>query len=117
MVNESTVIGGVDFLPTLSGIAGAEIEGVDTDGVDLAAALMGETIPRGQPLFWNDRPGWSALRDGEWKAHLRRGQFKLYNLESDPTESDNLADAFPEISANYRSLLEQFEATLPNRNQ
>ena len=51
MVNDSTVIGGVDFLPTLSGIAGARIEGIETDGVNLGAALTGGMIPRGEPLF------------------------------------------------------------------
>jgi len=115
MVNEGTVIGGVDFLATLSSIAGAHIEGIETDGVNLSEALMGETISRGQPLFWNDRPGWSALRDGDWKAHLSQGQFKLYNLVSDPSESTDRAGEFPEISAKYRSQLEAFESTLPRR--
>ena len=117
MVNDITVIGGVDFLPTLSTITGACMEGVPTDGVDLSAALMGEAILRGEPLFWNDRPGRSAVRDGEWKAHLRRGHFKLYNLVADPSESTDQADAFPEISTKYRTLLEEFEAMLPKRKQ
>lgn len=117
MLNDSTVIGGVDFFPTLSRIAGVRIEGIPTDGVDLSGALMGERIPRGEPLFWNDRPGWSAVRDGEWKAHLRRGQFKLYNLVADPSESIDRADAFPEISAKYRTQLEAFEEALPKRKQ
>lgn len=117
LVNDTTIIGGVDFMPTLLALTGVDNEELDTDGVDFGSALRGESVLRGEPLFWNDRPGWSALRDGDWKAHLRRSQFKLYNLDSDPSESDDLADEFPEIAAKYRALLEHFEATLPNPNK
>ncbi|NDV61575.1 sulfatase-like hydrolase/transferase [Puniceicoccales bacterium CK1056] len=117
MVNDSTVLGGVDFLPTLTNMAGVSIEGIMTDGVDLTAAVMGEVVQRGKPLFWNDRPGWSALRDEQWKAHLRRGQFKLFDLASDPSESNNLAAEFPQISAQYRAQLEAFEKALPKRGK
>jgi hypothetical protein len=54
------------------------------------------------------------VRDGKWKAHLRQGHFKLYNLLADPSESNNLTDELPEISTRYRALLEDFEAKLPS---
>lgn len=117
LVNDTTIVGGVDFLPTLLALAGPRAEAMDTDGVDFGAALRGGRTFRRKPLFWNDRPGWSALRDGDWKAHLRRGKLSLYNLSSDPSESTDLTELFPEIAAKYRALLEQFEATLPSPNR
>lgn len=115
VVNEDTIISGVDYLPTLIKLAGVNTEHIDLDidGVNMASAFMGQSVERGKPHFWNDRPGWSAVRDGEWKAHLRRGQFRLFNIVSDPSESHDLSKELPEVAARYRTKLEAFEATLP----
>ncbi|MEM1221952.1 MAG: sulfatase-like hydrolase/transferase [Verrucomicrobiota bacterium] len=112
-VNTETVFTGVDFLPTLATLTGAEIP-AGIDGISLLSSWAGQQIERGQPHFWNDRPGWSTLRDKQWKAHLKKKEFRLFDILEDPSESNEVSSQFPEISDQYRKLLEQFEATLPS---
>src|SRR5581483_12203474 len=52
--DDTTVLGGVDFVPTLAALAGARLpEGVSFDGEDRSAALRGTALPeRQRPLFW-----------------------------------------------------------------
>ncbi|MEO0510900.1 MAG: sulfatase-like hydrolase/transferase [Verrucomicrobiota bacterium] len=112
-VNTQTVFTGVDFLPTIAALAGTSApEGID--GENLVAALRGEQIIRSGPHFWNDRPGWTTLREKQWKAHLQKGKFRLYNILMDPSESNNVAHKFPEVASQYLKLIEQFETTLPS---
>ncbi len=111
LVNSETVFGGVDVLPTLAALAGVPVpEGLD--GVDLSKALTGTVQERGEPLFWNDRPGWSALRDKNWKAHLQNGKFRLHDMVDDPSESVNVAGDHPEVADQYRRQLKHWEATI-----
>ncbi|MEM7790121.1 MAG: sulfatase-like hydrolase/transferase [Verrucomicrobiota bacterium] len=112
-VNTETVFTGVDFLPTLATLAGAEIP-TGIDGINLLSSWAGQQTERGQPHFWNDRPGWTTLREKQWKAHLRKDEFRLFDVLKDPSESNDVSSQFPEISDQYRKLLEQFEATLPS---
>jgi len=110
-VNSETLFGGVDLLPTLARIVGAEIPG-GLDGEDLSPSLLGSSQKRAKPLFWNDRPGWSALRQKQWKAHLQNGTFRLYDLTKDPSESNDVAAKRPEIAERYLKQLERWEASI-----
>lgn len=69
-------VSSLDLLPTLAGLAGAEIpEALNLDGTDLRAWLAGGSIERRRPLFWfyynaiNEQR--AALRDGPWKLLAR----------------------------------------------
>ena len=55
--------------------------------------------------------GRCAIRKGDWKitkieAPFGKGKFELFNLEEDPTESNDLVDEFPE---KYQELLAEWE--------
>ncbi|MFO0808181.1 MAG: sulfatase-like hydrolase/transferase [Gemmataceae bacterium] len=53
VVNETSVISGIDLLPTLATICGATPpKGYVSDGEDMAAAIQGGTPKRTKPLFW-----------------------------------------------------------------
>src|SRR5262249_4047474 len=55
-VDESTVFSAVDFLPTICQMAGASLpSGFQPDGQDLGDALLGRTVTRKNPLFWEWR--------------------------------------------------------------
>lgn len=111
-INSKTVFCGVDVFPTLGKLVGADVpEGLD--GRDLSAAWFGREIERPGPAFWNDRPGWSTLREGKWKAHLQKKKARLYDLTNDPSESKDLSGEYPEITDRYVKMLKQWEATLP----
>lgn len=110
-VDATTLFGGVDLLPSLAALTGARIpDGLD--GHDLSGAFLGRAQQRPEPLFWNDKPGWSTMRDKQWKAHLQKGQLRLYDLGKDPSESVNLAKKNPELTEKYREQLTQWETSI-----
>mgnify|MGYP006278669347 CR=1 FL=1 len=90
-----------DLLPTFVAAAGAAVP-AGLDGRDLAPVLRGESRP-GQDLVWYYPHVWGAKGPGiEPFAALRRGSLKvvyffegdrteLYDVESDPSETRDLA--------------------------
>lgn len=116
----------IDFLPTLSEIAGASLpRGREIDGVSLVGLLTGGELDRGRPLFWHyphysnqgGFPG-GAIREGDYKLIERYedGRVHLYNLREDIGErndlSQNRADKVEQLRdklhAWYRSVNAQF---------
>ena len=109
-VNDTTVIGGIDFMPSLCALAGVRMpEGHVPDGEDMSRALLGTAVPRARPLMWEWRFGIAghvinrspqlSIRDGEWKLLLNpdRSRVELYAISRDPSETDNLAAQHPDI--------------------
>jgi arylsulfatase A-like enzyme len=107
-VDETTVLHAVDMLPTFAAIGGGRLpEGYRPDGIDLTAALMGQSIVREKPLFWEygrnetafkfpagaERSPNVAVREGKWKLLVNAdgSNAELYDLSTDPNESTNLA--------------------------
>ena len=115
-VDMETVLAGVDLLPTLATIVQAQTP-EDLDGIDLSAAWLGQPQQRAGPIYWNDRPGWSALRDKQWKAHLQGKKFRLYDLLKDPSESEDLSRDYPEVAGRYFNALKKWEASLPAKKR
>lgn len=113
-VDPTTIFTGVDLMPTLAVFAGAQVPG-DLDGEDLSGAWLAEPVQRQKYHYWNDRPGWSTLRHKQWKAHLNKGEFQLYDIYKDKSESKNVADQHPELSKEYLSALKKWDSSVvPN---
>jgi arylsulfatase A-like enzyme len=90
----------VDWYPTLLSLANAETEQAKApDGLDIRAALVeGKPSPRTE-IVYNIEPFRAAIREGDWKLLWRTtlpSSVELYDLASDPAESHNLADQYPE---------------------
>ena len=101
-----------DVLPTLVEIVGAQTP-LDADGISFLSTLLGEGNQQEHDyLYWEfpSYQGQQAVRMGKWKA-IRKNIFQgnmdieLYNLESDPTESTNIADKYPEIITRMDSIM------------
>ncbi|MFD2160589.1 arylsulfatase [Rubritalea tangerina] len=97
-----------DWFPTLVTMAGAEMPKEKLDGLDMNGVLAGKPLPKREELMiwdFHNYGGIIAIRDGKWKA-LRRGllarkgkspqPWELYDIESDPKETKNLAQQYPE---------------------
>jgi arylsulfatase A-like enzyme len=68
------------------------------EGVSLLPLIEGKgEWQRSQPLFW-EHEGNRAVRDGKWKlvATLAKGEWELYDIERDRTETTDLAHQYPE---------------------
>ena len=124
-VDKSSVITGVDWLPTLCAIAGAELpEGYNGDGEDRSAVLLGRPGERGRAIYWYWPGGhggnnWmlAAIREGRWKLLVdeSRERIELYDIPADRAETDNLAGARPEVVGDLIAKLEGWLAQLPEQ--
>lgn len=123
-VDKTSVIAGVDVLPTL--LAATNIPtpaGYQSDGINIMPALKGEPFTRTQPLFWEWRgpnsqeADWPqlAMRDGFHSLVITQdGQrVELYDLAKDRTQDNDLATAEPERVTSMTTAIQAWIATLP----
>ena len=103
----------IDFLATFVDITGAkyptEFRGekiVPLQGESFLKELQGETAPRTKPLFWQWSRG-RAVRKGDWKL-VSHGEWELYNLAKDRSETTDLSEKYPEIKKELIALYENW---------
>ena len=93
---DQTVLG-MDLFATMMSIAGAKPpEHLKLDGVNLLPMLTEGTKLPERMLFWRYRKE-KAARKGPWKLLVQDNQSKLYNLDEDIGEKENLALAKPDM--------------------
>jgi arylsulfatase len=93
----------IDVVPTLLEVTGISYparynghELVPLQGRSLAPRFKGQPLRRAEPLFW-EYVGNRAVNDGRWKLVANyKEDWELYDLESDRSESRNLAASEPE---------------------
>ena len=100
-VNQS-IVQTTDIFPTLVEIAGGNpINYKDLDGVSLVPILRDNSeLKRGEPIYgyraYQDL--YASVREGPWKLlAYRSGKVRLYEVESDRYETDDLAKAEPQV--------------------
>jgi arylsulfatase len=104
----------IDIMATCVDLAGAaypaEFAGQKIqplEGVSLAPLFEGKTITRTQPLCW-EHEGNRAIRVGDWKLVSKHpGDWELYDLAADRTETRNLAAQEPD---RVRAMAAQWDA-------
>jgi len=87
----------MDLFAMMVSIAGAKPpEGLKLDGVDILPVLTeGGKLPK-RTLFWRYRKE-TAVRKGPWKLLVQGDKIRLFNLEKDLGEKENLAKANPDM--------------------
>jgi len=102
-----------DFLPTACEIAGVSVP-ENTDGISYLPTLTGKDMQaEHEYVYWEyyGKGGKKAIRKGHWKAVVNDlyndpdSPVELYDLESDPGETRNLADQHPEIVSELDSIM------------
>ena len=119
--NEQDIVQSIDFFATLTEMCGFESPEI-TDGISFVPALTGGNLER--DTIYCHFPHYTPAADGLPSTWVRRGDWKLirfycenedqtdllelYNLAEDIGESNNLADANPELAKELNELIEQF---------
>jgi N-acetylgalactosamine-6-sulfatase len=123
-VDKTSVIAGVDMLPTLLAAAGVPMpQGYQSDGINVMDAFEGKPFTRPQPLFWEWRGpnahdadwGQLAMRDGFFALVMSfDGQrTELYDLAKDRAQENDLSTAQTERVTSMTDALRAWQATLP----
>jgi arylsulfatase A-like enzyme len=131
VVNDTTVLASLDFVPTLATVCGAKLpNGYVPDGEDLTAAIKGETPTRKKSLFWEygrnttsfsypmdlkHRSPNVAVRDGQWKLLVNAdgSGAELYDVVTDRNETKNRAADQPDITKRLTESALQWRTSLP----
>lgn len=111
----------VDYLPTISNLAGYEFSKKDDrpiDGVDLMPIIGGQIDERGKDLFF----GYRRLYQGTNGMSVISGNFKLvygsekggsapklFDLAKDPGEKNDVIDEMPEKAAELKRKLKEID--------
>ena len=103
----------IDMMASCVDLAGAKFpEGwhggktKSPEGISLVPSFTGQPLHRTQPIFW-EHEGNRAVLDGKWKLVAERvNPWELYDMETNRTESHNLAGEQPERA---KQLFTEFE--------
>ncbi len=109
-----------DFLPTATELASAKTPR-DVDGISMVATLLGKQQATHEYLYW-EIGGQTAVRHNQWKAvrTTKKNPWQLYDLATDISEANNVADANPKVLKTLVAMAERAhepvrEGTFANR--
>jgi len=110
-INELSHFSALDWLPTISRIAGLPIEPTDFHGEDVLDIWLGSDRSRNQPLFWMN-----SMKKDNWRLYFRGSSsvaLELYDLSTDPGETTNLVKKRPEVVMALARLWTQWQKEIP----
>ena len=109
----------MDIFPTLADVVSLPKESatVPMDGLSLKPLFSAELSRRDQPIGFR-HTNRTAFLDNQYKLiNLKVGsdRFELYNLESDPTEANNVIAQHPGVAERLAARLDAWTRTVPTR--
>ncbi len=123
--DETSVTGGVDFLPTICKLTGVTLPAnLQPDGEDVSDIWLGKSRPRKAPLHWewlfnvqgaDYTPPLLTVRDGDWKLFVNHNgrDAQLFNIPQDIGEAHDVAVANPEVVKSLTSKALAWAKSLP----
>jgi arylsulfatase A-like enzyme len=104
------------MFPTLAEIAGAKSPG-PIDGMSMARALRGHPQPTHDGFYWefHERGFQQAARLDRWKGIrlAKDAPLELYDLQTDPRETTNVAASHPDVVRRIDDYLKQSRSDNP----
>ncbi|MFD1616302.1 sulfatase [Gelatiniphilus marinus] len=117
IISEVPVVGH-DFFPTLLSQANIKInDSLKIDGIDISKLFVNDEILRNE-IYWHyphyHGSGWTpgaAIRQGHWKLieFYETKTVELYNLANDVSETNNLANEFPQKAKALQARLHELQ--------
>lgn len=107
------LVSGIDLMPTLAGIASAEVPSDRIiDGNDISPLMFGDEGSKTphEAFFYYKQNSLEAVRAGKWKLHVRKGEDELqelYDLDADVGETVNLFDEHPDVVSSLIARIEE----------
>jgi len=122
--DETSVLGGVDWLPTICKLAGVKVPaGVQPDGEDVSDIWFGQSrratdLCTGMALpcpRHELHPAMLAIREGDWKLFVNHNGSgaQLYNIPKDLSEEHNVAAEHPDLVKQLTAKALAWQKTLP----
>jgi arylsulfatase A-like enzyme len=115
------VVTSMDFLPTLTALAGGTVPADRAiDGKDIGPLLLGRDGAKSphEAFFYYHHGALEAVRRGRWKLHFsKKGDEiqELYDLHADISETLNLYDQNPDVVAELSELADAARADLGDK--
>ena len=109
--DNSTLIQGVDWLPTVASLCNVELPNEPFDGMDVKSAFYGKGNVRKTPLFWEEKEN-AVIMKNNWKGIKMKGQFALYDVEKDPSEAHDLKQTHSQLAQNMLTELTKWQKSL-----
>ncbi|MCP3914963.1 MAG: sulfatase-like hydrolase/transferase [bacterium] len=108
---------GMDILPTVTDIVGADVpEGRKLDGMSIKAHLLERADLPDRDVFFGYEPKLgTAMRSGDWKMQTKGDVVELYDLSRDILETTNVADEYPERASEMRAAIAKWKAEVTPR--
>lgn len=115
-VNSTSIVSGMDYLPTLCSLVGITIDEELFEGEDMADVLLGGSGQRNTALFWrvSSANGRASMLEGNWKLHQQGNSYVLYDLSVDEKEMHDVAGKYPEKLEELSAQMEEWVSTLPD---
>ncbi|MCP4686397.1 MAG: sulfatase-like hydrolase/transferase [bacterium] len=111
-VNDTSILSGLDFLPTLCHLTGTSYDKGQFDGLNVADIWLGEDRNPERLLYWKKQ--YPTALDRHWKYHVnRRDGDEFYNLANDPNETTNVIAKHPERAASMLKSISAWDECLP----
>jgi len=118
----------MDLLPTLAHLSGGEVPGDRViDGKDITPLILGETEAKTphEVFYYYFMSQLQAVRSGKWKLFLpfkerqygwlrklQKAEAELFDLETDPAESINVIDKYPDVARKLMEYAEEARADI-----
>lgn len=116
----------IDVMPTCLELASVshpktykdrEVTPLAKEARSIVPLLMGKKWQDERTLFWEHENG-KAVRDGKWKlTALRNGAWQLFDMESDISETRNVADKHPEVVIRMQKMWNEWAAEVGLRGK
>lgn len=125
----------VDVMPTLAKLCGGQLDpNVALDGKEISSCLTAGARSPHDGILINVTPLTGAIRMGDWKLVVKRGQddpdggaskakkgpatTELFHMKNDPYETTNLADKDPDRVKTLKAKLDEYaRQAVPPRSQ